>query len=204
MSESRLQEIVTKAVVGRAERRVAWGHAVPAEGVTGVLGVHVTNSAVAVKEENGRPVVDLLADCDLWVATEKSTKVLRCTCRNTATLDVGIHGRVLGDQDLRAALLGAARAVGVKVSDGKVNLQLEADVSVEIAALTRMWIKAYDLDDDDQDQVDASSDGGSGSLGSRSGSSSGYRSGSGSGVSDSGIDWLTGSGSGFYESGEAE
>jgi len=74
VSDSRLQEIVTKAVVGRAERRVSWGHSVPAEGVTAVLGVHVTNATVAVKDQDGRPMVDLLVDCDLWCQNGKNTK----------------------------------------------------------------------------------------------------------------------------------
>lgn len=76
MSESRLQEIVTRAVVGRAERRMTWSHTVPAEGVTGVYGVHVTESTAAVKDKDGRPVVDVIVDCDLWCGTNKNTKVI--------------------------------------------------------------------------------------------------------------------------------
>ena len=75
MSDSRLQEIVTRAVVGRAERRMSWSHTVPAEGITGVFGVHVTDSTVGVKESNGRPVVDMIVDCDLWCGTQKNTNV---------------------------------------------------------------------------------------------------------------------------------
>lgn len=75
VSDSRLQEIVTKAVVGRAERRMTWSHTVPAEGVTSVLGVHVTGATVAVKDEGGHPMVDVLVDCDFWCAHQKHTKV---------------------------------------------------------------------------------------------------------------------------------
>lgn len=77
MSANRLQEIVTKAVVGRAERRMSWSHTVPAEGITGVYGVRVTDSAVGIKDNGGRPVVDMIVDCDLWVGTQKNTNVFR-------------------------------------------------------------------------------------------------------------------------------
>lgn len=171
MSESRLQEIVTKAVVGRAERRVAWGHTVPAEGVTGVLGVHVTNSIVAVKEEDGRPTVDLIVDCDLWCGGDKNTKVIRCSCRNTEVVEIRTHGKVLGDRDWKA-VAGTARATGVKVEDGKVSLQLEADVAVEMSALTRLWVKSYELEHDVFQDLDGSGDDTSSSFSSTSSSGS--------------------------------
>jgi len=176
VSECRLQEIVTKAVVGRAERRVAWGHTVPAEGVTGVLGVHVTNSSIAIKEEDGRPTVDLTVDCDLWCGGNKNTKVIRCSCRNTEAVEVRTHGKVLGDRDWKA-VAGTARATGVSVEDGKVCLQLEADVAVEMSALTRLWVKAYDLERDvfqDLDDTGDDSESSSSSTSSSGSASSSY------------------------------
>ena len=176
MSDSRLQEIVTRAVVGRAERRMCWKHTVPAEGVTGVFGVHVTDAAVAVKESDGRPVVDLIVDCDLWCGTAKNTKVLRCTCRNTESVDIRKVGQVLGESVLNVRALGPARATGVDAGDGQITVALEADVLVEMSALARMWVKAYSLEDDvlgDLDDPDSSSSGSGSSSDSTSGSSSG-------------------------------
>lgn len=167
MSDSRVQEIVTKAVVGRAERRITWGHSVPAEGVTAVLGVHVTNSSVVVRDEDGGPVVDLTVDCDLWCAGAKQSRVIRCTCRNTDAVSMNTIGRVLGDRDVRGALLGPARATGVDIADGKITLRLEAEVAVEMSALTRLWVKAYDLEGDVLDDLEGAESGDS------SGSSSG-------------------------------
>lgn len=148
MSDSRLQEIVTRAVVGRAERRMTWSHTVPAEGVSGVLGVHVSDSTVAVKESDGRTVVDVIVDCDLWCGSSKSTKVLRCTCRNTETTKVRTAGTVLGEREVRGRLLGAPRATGVDVAGGKVTIHMEAEYVVEMSALARMWVKAYDLEEE--------------------------------------------------------
>jgi hypothetical protein len=52
-----------------------WSHTVPAEGVTGVLGVHVTDSSIAVKEKDGRAAVDVIVDLDLWCGNPKHTKM---------------------------------------------------------------------------------------------------------------------------------
>lgn len=189
MSDSRLQEIVTKAVVGRAERRMSWSHTVPAEGITGVYGVHVTDSTVAVKATEENPVVDVIVDCDLWCGTSKHTKVMRCTCRGTESVLLRTVGQILGDTDLTVRLVGPVRATGVSVSDDQITLSLEADVIVEMSALSRMWVRAYDLEEELVDDTeDYSSDS------SRSGSSSDTRSDSRSDSSDS----ATGSGSYTY------
>lgn len=171
MSDSRLQEIVTRAVVGRAERRMTWSHTVPAEGITGVFGVHVTDSTVAIKENGSRPVVDVIVDCDLWCASHKLTKVVRCTCRGTEALTVRTVGHVLGDADVSVKMIGPARATGVSVADGHITLALEADVMVEMSALSRMWVKAFDLEDDVLDDLDYPGDDSSSS--SSSGTSTG-------------------------------
>jgi hypothetical protein len=175
VSDSRLQEIVTKAVVGRAERRMSWSHTVPAEGITGVYGVHVTDATVAVKESDGKPLVDVIVDCDLWCGTIKHTKVMRCTCRGTETVGVRTVGQVIGDSDMSVRLSGPVRATGVSVADGQITLSLEADVIVEVSALSRMWVKAYDLEDDvlddlsdDYSSTDSSSGSSSGSEASSS------------------------------------
>ncbi len=148
MSDSRLQEIVTKAVVGRAERRMTWSHTVPAERVTGVLGVHVTDCSVAVKEQDGKAAVDVIVDCDLWCGSKKDTKVVRCTCRHTEAVDVRTVGWVLGKSQLNVRLLGPARATDVEVVDGQVVLSMEADVLVEKSAMARLWVRAFNMEPD--------------------------------------------------------
>jgi hypothetical protein len=87
-------------------------------------------------------------------------------------VDIRTVGFVLGDADLGAKLIGHAKATGVRVGDGQVTVSMEADVVVEMTALSRMWVKAYDTDDDvledldDPDYDDSSSSSSSGSSGS--------------------------------------
>jgi len=87
-------------------------------------------------------------------------------------MDVKTWGQVMGDLDPNVKLTGPVRATGVTVGEGQITLSLEADVVVELSALSRMWVKAYDLESDVlgdlEDPGDSSSSSGSGS-----GSSSG-------------------------------
>lgn len=69
-------------------------------------------------------------------------------------MDLRTVGFVLGDCDLSAKLVGSARAIGVKVGDGQVTVTMEADVVVEKTALSRLWVKAYDTDDDVLEDLD--------------------------------------------------
>lgn len=156
MSESRLQEIVTRAVVGRAERRMTWGHTVPAEGITDVLGVRVTDWTVSVKEQDGKAVVELVTDCDLWCGNRKQTRVMHCNSRHSEVFAVRTAGKVLGESNLRVRLGDAPRATGVKVENGQITISLEGEAAVEMSALARVWVKAYDLEEDVLEGLDAS------------------------------------------------
>lgn len=163
MSDSRLQEIVTRAVVGRAERRMTWSHTVPAEGITDVLGVRVIDWTVSVKEHDGKAVVELVTDCDLWCGNRKQTKVMHCNGRHSESFAVRTTGRVLGESNLRVRLGEAPRATGVKVENGQISVSLEGEATVEMSALARVWVKAYDLDEDVLEDLDDSEEQSSGS-----------------------------------------
>lgn len=153
MSDSRLQEIVTKAVVGRAERRINWTHAVPAEGVTGVLGVHVTNCAVAVTEADGSEV-QVLAEIDLWCAGGNSTKVIRCTARHPEAVVMQTLGPALGEPEFSARLVGSVEATGVSVGEDQITVNLAATVLLEMSAVTRLWVRSYNIEDATLDDVE--------------------------------------------------
>lgn len=101
--------------------------------------------------------------------------MVRCTCRGTEAMDVKTVGQVMSDLDPVVKMTGPVRATGVTVGDGQITLSLEADVVVELSALSRMWIKAYDLESDiffDMDDRSDASGSGSGSGSSSSSSSS--------------------------------
>jgi hypothetical protein len=171
VSEGRLQEIVTKAVVGRAERRVSWTHTVPADGVTGVFGVHVTGYELEVEMVDGRPVVTIAVDADLWVGTGGLTKILRIHGEQTEGVNVRTVGKVLGQREIRARLVGPARATGVDVQNGTVHLNLDAELVVEMSATARLMVRAFDLKEEAEGEIWIGD-----SSGSSSGSESDFRS----------------------------
>jgi len=87
-------------------------------------------------------------------------------------MEVKTVGQVVGDLNTNVKLSGPVRATGVTVGEGQITLSLEADVVVEQSALSRMWIKAYDMESDVLFDLDGSGDS-SGSSSSDSSSSSG-------------------------------
>lgn len=162
MVDSRLQEIVVRAVVGRAERRLAWSHKIVTSDVSQVLGVRLGKAAVAVDMEDDRPHADLTVDCDLWCSsgteTGEETKVLRTRCRAIQEVAVPLRGEVLGDVQNLVELVSGPRSTGVAVEEDGVAIDFEAIVQVEVIAFTRLWVKSYEmdfsglsLDDDDWD-----------------------------------------------------
>jgi hypothetical protein len=170
VSEGRLQEIVTKAVVGRAERQVKWTQTVPADGVTGVYGVHVTGYEIEVELSEGRPVVNLMVDADLWCGTGNTTKIMRVHAEHTEGVNVRTVGKILGQREIRARLVGPAKATGVEVQNGAINLDLTADLVIELSGTTRLAIRAFDVVEVEAAEADSwreeSSSGSSSSSGS--------------------------------------
>lgn len=169
MSEGRLQEIVTKAVVGRAERQVKWTQTVPADGVTGVYGVHVTGYEIEVELVDGRPVVNCTVQADLWCGTGGATKIMRVQADHTEGVTVRTVGRVLGQREIRARLVGPAKVTGVEVQNGTIHLGLVAELVVELSGTTRLAVRAFDVEEEEFGETDSWSDDTSGS-GSESGS----------------------------------
>jgi hypothetical protein len=147
VSEGRLQEIVTKAVVGRAERQVKWTQMVPADGVTGVYGVHVTGYEIEVEVAEGRPIVTLSVEADLWCGTGGATKILRVFGEHTEAVNIRTIGKVLGGREIRARLVGPAKATGVDVQNGMIRLGLEAGLVLEMSGTTRLSVRAYEVED---------------------------------------------------------
>lgn len=146
MSDSRLQEIMTRAVVGRAERTLTWCHKLPSNQMTQVLGVRVGRIGLSVKTEERQPVAELVVDCDLWCSDGERTKVLRTRCRCVQEVPITLRGEVLGDEEFHLELVGGPRSTGVRVEEEAIYVDFEAMVQVEATALARLWVKAYEFE----------------------------------------------------------
>ncbi|MFZ5827517.1 MAG: outer spore coat protein CotE [Bacillota bacterium] len=145
MSDIRLHEIVTRAVVGRGDRRVVWSHTAPAEGADSVLGVHLSQVRLNVEDESGEASLRLSVVCDLWCSHGDETRVQRLTCTHTEPATIDLEARVVGETTTRASLVRSVRCTEAAVEDGQLVLGLEATVAIEVTGLARFWIKTYDL-----------------------------------------------------------
>jgi hypothetical protein len=146
LSDIRLHEIVTCAVVGRGDRRVVWSHAAPADGAESVLGVHVSHVNLSVEEDGGEAALRIKSTCDLWCSCGDETRVHRLTCVHTEPCKVKLHARCLGETETKARLVRDVRCVVASIEDGKLCLTLEADVCMEVTGMSRFWVKCYDVD----------------------------------------------------------
>lgn len=146
MSDSRLQEIMIRAVVGRAERTLTWCHKLAASDAKQVLGVRVGKTAVAVVTEEGQPLAELTVDCDLWCSGGEGTKVIRTRCRCLQEVPVSLRGELLGEAESQIKLVGGPRSTGVRVEGESIYIDFEATVQVQVTALARLWVRAYEAE----------------------------------------------------------
>lgn len=148
MSSIRLQEIITRAVVGRCDRRVVWTHTAPADGAECVLGVHVSSPQLTVEGGPGGPQVRLVAVCEVWCAAGDETRVERITCTHTEPADVPLVAQVVGETQTAGRLLRGARCLEAEVRDGLFHLTVETHIALEAVGMARLWVKAFDLRED--------------------------------------------------------
>lgn len=166
MSEVRLQEIVTRSVLGRGERRVVWSHDAPGEGAESVLGVHVTRYSAEVEQGEGQGRLRLECSCDLWCSFGEETRVQRVTSVCHEPVELPLNAEPLGEVEVTARLVQPPRCVEAQVRDGRLCLSLEARVALEAVGMARLIVRAYPADGEE----DLS--GGSGVWSDSSGSSS--------------------------------
>lgn len=137
-----LQEIMTQAVVGRAERTLSWFHQLDASDVKQVLGVRIGKSTVEGTWKEGRVQVEITSDCDLWCTDGTATRVIRIRCRTTHQLELALKGEVVGDLDCSIQLISGPRSTGVRIEGSSLTLDLEATIATELIGLAKLWIEA--------------------------------------------------------------
>lgn len=146
MASSRLQEIISRGVVGRAEQTLTWVHKLAPQGMERVLGLRVGRAELAAALEDDEARVVLTVDCDLWCSGSGGTAVLRTRCQTVHGLPVKIRGPLLGEPDVRAELLSGPRSVGVRVENDAICIDFEAQVAVTVVAESRFVVEVYDLE----------------------------------------------------------
>jgi len=145
LSSIRLQEIVTRAVVGRCDHRVVWSRSAPAKDAECVLGVHVSSTDVTVEPGPEGPEVRLTAVCEVWCGTADGTRVERLSCTHAEPANVPLVAQVVGEVETTGRLIGGVRCIEAEVRDGLIQVTLESRIALEVTGRARLWVKAYDL-----------------------------------------------------------
>lgn len=157
MSDSRLQELIARAVCGRAESRLSLVDVLPTEAAE-VLGVRVTGARVRAGHEAHEIRVEIVVEYDCWCADDDSTWITK----GKGVLDGPIHlhrlARPLGETELTCKLLGLPSCKRFRLSDDRITVDLSATVLVEQVGMSRFWVKAFDVDDDETEDVEDDED----------------------------------------------
>jgi len=139
-----LLEIISEAVVGRAEHTLSWTHTMPAGGAVQVLGVRPGQVVPALRLEGDAPQVELTVDVDLWYLGPDGTRVAHTQCQTVQPVPVAVRGNLLNDPSYEVQIVGNARTTGVRVEEDQIHVDLAVTVEVEARALTRYWVRAED------------------------------------------------------------
>lgn len=139
-----LLEIISEAVVGRAEHTLTWTHTMAADGAVQVLGVRSGQVSCRLRLEGDAPQAELTVDVDLWFLGPEGTRVARARCHTVQPTPVALRGNLLSDPSYEMRLVGNPRTTDVRVEDDVIHLDLAVTVEVEARALTRYWVRAED------------------------------------------------------------
>ncbi|MFO7274330.1 MAG: hypothetical protein DIU55_005625 [Bacillota bacterium] len=139
-----LVEIISEAVLGRAEHTLTWTHALPAEGAVQVLGVRLGPAACTLRTEGEDPQAEVAVDVDLWLLGPDGTRVARTRCETVQPVPVTVQGNLLNDPTYELQIVGDPRATDARVEGGAIHLDLAVTIEVEARALSRYWVRAED------------------------------------------------------------
>lgn len=145
MASSRLQEIISRGVVGQEEQTLTWVHQLAPGGMDRVLGVRMGRAEATATLEGEEARVVLTVDCDLWCAGGEGTAVLKTQSRAVHGVPVRIRGPMLGEPEVRAELLSGPRSTGVRVQDDSIHIDFEAQVAVTVIAESRFLVRVYEV-----------------------------------------------------------
>ncbi len=153
------KEIVTKAVIGKAKKTNHMNFSfVPDEAVDTVLGCWVINHNFSGKNQMGKVGVDGSFDVNVWYSYDNDTKtkvntkrfgyheVMNVPLRDQATLN--------NDSEIIVRSLRQPTVTNVETQDGKILLDIEKELGVEIVGDTKIKVPIEDMYDDYEEIVD--------------------------------------------------
>lgn len=157
-SKEACREIITRAVWGTGERAFRYSRVIdaaedaPAEKILGtsLMAAHGPEAEGATVDSVGcRILVPVTGsfNVNIWYSCDgnRDTRVVRETIRYAEVIPVDFHGgEALGAASARAFPLGEPRCLAASVEpDGRLRVELEVAVKVEVEGETRIAVLVY-------------------------------------------------------------
>ena len=155
---SSFKEIVTKAVIGKAKKtsKDSWSLE-PEEIPNTVLGCWVINHSFSgVKSSNNQVVVNGSYDVNVWYAydTDKKTAVTnkRFSYNDKMSIPLKDNYNIDDATDIIVRCLKQPTVDNVNIKDGKITLDIDKEMGVEIVGDTMVKISVEE-DEDDYEEI---------------------------------------------------
>ncbi len=153
------KEIVTKAVVGKAKKATNLHLSMtPDEDVNTVLGCWVINHNFKGMKEGDKVGVDGAFDVNVWYSYNDDTKTKVNTKRFSyhELYQVPLKGEqtLSSNSEIMVRSLKQPNVSNVNIENGKIMLDIDKELGVEIVGDTKIKVPVEDLEDDYEELVD--------------------------------------------------
>ncbi len=145
---SNFKEIVTKAVIGKAKKTTKSDYSIETEITPNtILGCWVINHTFSGSKNNDLVYVDGSFDVNVWYSHDSDSKTSVCTRKFTYKEEMNMS-KVGNSSDVVVRCLKQPTVTNVEINNGKVSLNVEKEMGVELVGDTKVKIVVEDEEDD--------------------------------------------------------
>ena len=147
------KEIVTKAVIGKAKKSSINNYTLVTEEVPNtVLGCWVINHSFSGKNDKGAVLINGSFDVNVWYsyANDSKTAVSSRNFNYNDTMNIHLKDNKLltDNSEIIVRSLKQPTVTEVKIVDGKIDLNIEKELGVEVVGDTKLKISVEEEEDD--------------------------------------------------------
>ncbi len=155
------KEIVTKAVVGKAKKaNTLHLNMTPDENIDTVLGCWVINHNFKGLKEGSKVGVDGNFDVNVWYSYDGDTKTKvnskRYSYHELYQVPLKNDQSLTSSSEILVRSLKQPSVSNVKIEDGKIVLDVDKELGVEIVGDTKIKVPVEELEDDYEEMIDDS------------------------------------------------
>jgi len=154
-----LKEIVTKAVLGKAKKKITEELIVETDiKIDTVLGCWVINHSFTGEEVDSKVIIDGSYDVNIWYAYENNTKtsvfVQTFIYRESINVKKKIKPLTSDNNEAIIRCLKVPSVANVELAEKKIKLKLEKELGVELVGDMKVRINVEEDYDDYEEEID--------------------------------------------------